>query len=264
MKRLILTFLLAAAVAPVAALAAVPDAAKNASSDCTALQAKLGATAFTQAYATFGACVSRFSSLEQQNVAAAQTSCTAQQADANFAATHNGLTFAQFYGTGKNGNNAMTRCVSAAAKTSSQTEQQARLSPSQTCRAARTRMAATSATLFAQTYGRNANDKNAFGKCVSAMARQQSQNELNAASTCQSAQAASVTTFAAQYGTNSDKSNAFGKCVSTAAAQKSASQQQATLSAAKACLSEKNSGLSAFTTKYGSFGACVSLKASGK
>jgi hypothetical protein len=258
MRRMILTFLLAAAVAPAAAPAASPDAAKNASGDCTALQARMGPTSFAQAYATFGACVSRFSSLEQQNVAAAQTSCTAQQADPNFAATHNGQTFAQFYGTGKNGNNAMTRCVSAAAKTSSQTEQQGRLNPSRTCRAAESRLGPTG---FALLYSSR---KNAFGKCVSQTAQAQSNNELNAASKCQSAQSANVTTFAAQFGTNTDKSNAFGKCVSTAAAQQSSSQQQATLSAAKACLGERTSSLSTFNARYASFGACVSLKASGK
>src|SRR6266568_2015257 len=138
MKRLILTFLVAAAVAAAAAFAASPDAVTNASSDCTALRAKMGVTAFAQAYSSFGACVSRYSSLEQQNQASAQTSCTALQADPNFAAGHGGKTFAQFYGTGKNGTNAMTRCVATIAKASSQTEQQGRLNPSQTCRAAKT------------------------------------------------------------------------------------------------------------------------------
>src|SRR5437899_2382300 len=43
MRRCIIALLLAAAVIPAAALAANPDAAKSASNDCTALQAKMGA-----------------------------------------------------------------------------------------------------------------------------------------------------------------------------------------------------------------------------
>jgi hypothetical protein len=258
MKRWILATVLAAAVAP-AAFAASPGPSTNASNDCTALRAKMGATAFAQAYSSFGACVSRFSSLEQQNQASAQTSCTALQADPNFAATHNGETFAQFFGTGKNGTNAMSRCVAAIAKASSQTEQHGRLNPSQTCRAAKTKMGAT---VFTSTYGKNANDKNAFGKCVSKTAALQSQNELNAAAACHAAQTTNAATFASQYGTSSD---AFGKCVSTTAAEKSTAQLQATVSAAKACLAdEKTLGESAFMTKYGTFGGCVSLKAAGK
>ncbi len=212
MKRLILILLVAAAVAPVAAFAASPDATKNASTDCTALKAKMGATAFGQAYSSFSACVSRYAQIEQQNQTSANTSCTALAADANFAANHGGKTFAQFYGTGKSGSNAMGRCVSSIAKASSQAEQQGRLNPAQTCRAAKAKMGASA---FAAFYGKNANDKNAFGKCVSKTARVQSQNELNAAATCQTEQKAGTQAFAQKYGTNNDKSNAFGKCVAS-------------------------------------------------
>ena len=70
--------------------------------------------------------------------------------------------------------------------------------------------------------------------------------------------------FALAWGPNGE-SNAFGKCVSTTASGKSTSQQQATVSAAKFCLAaEKTAGLSSFMTTYGTFGHCVSLKASGK
>ena len=60
MRRIIVTALLAFAVAPVAASVAAggSDAAKNASVACTAQKAKIGALAFAQAYTTFGACVS--------------------------------------------------------------------------------------------------------------------------------------------------------------------------------------------------------------
>jgi hypothetical protein len=106
----------------------------------------------------------------------------------------------------------MGRCVSSTAKASSQAEQQGRLNPAQTCRAAKAKMGAAA---FAQFYGKNATDKNAFGKCVSKTARVQSQNELNAAATCQTEQTAGEQAFDQKYGTNNDKSNAFGKCVAS-------------------------------------------------
>jgi hypothetical protein len=78
---------------------------------------------------------------------------------------------------------------------------------------------------FDQTYGTNPNDKNAFGKCVSAKAKAQ-QDAIatqiqNAAQACRAER--SDPAFAAGhggksftdfYGTNKNKKNAFGKCVS--------------------------------------------------
>lgn len=264
MKCLITTVVLAAVIAPAAALGAAPsgDAAKNANASCAALRARMGPSAFTQAYGTFGQCVSRFAQLEQRNVASAQASCEALQADPTFPATHGGKTFAQYYGTGKDRSNAFGKCVSAFAKASSQAEQQGRLNPAQTCRASRTQMGTGT---FNRTYGANANDRNAFGKCVSSVARSQSQNELNAAAECRGEQDDATfpathagQTFAQAYGTNADDSNAFGKCVSQKASETSNTQQQATVSAAKQCRSEENAGATAFRAKYGTFGRCVS------
>lgn len=267
MKRFILVAVLAAAIAPTAALASTSDTS-SASKDCTALRAKMGATAFDQAYASFGACVSRFAPLEQNNTTSANSSCQAEQADANFAAAHSGKTFAQFYGTGKSGKNAFGNCVSTKAKASSQAEQQGRQNPAQTCRAQRTSLGTAT---FDKTYGKNANDNNAFGKCVSSVAKAQSTNEVNASTACKAEQsdanfAASHSgkTFDQFYGTNADLSNSFGKCVSTKAQASSSTQSQATISAAKACSAEQSAGAAAFKTKYGTFGHCVSSKANSK
>jgi hypothetical protein len=269
MKRSIVTVILVVALAAVAASAAAPgsDATKNASLACTALKAKIGTTAFTQAYTTFGRCVSGLAPLEQQNLASAQAACTAEQNDSNFAAGHSGKTFEQFYGTGKNGKNAFGNCVSAKAKASSVAEGQARTNPSRTCRSLRSQMGATT---FALTYGKNANDRNAFGKCVSKTAHAQTQNELSAASACRTEQGDATfaashggKTFAQFYGTR-DLSNAYGNCVAAKASEKSQSQQQVTVSAAKTCASELRANATTFKAKYGTFGHCVSLKASGK
>jgi hypothetical protein len=266
MKRIVITAILVFSVAAAAATASAgSDATKNASVSCTALKAKMGATAFTQAYATFGRCVSSMAPLEQQNLNSANAACTAEQSDANFAATHGGKTFDQFYGAGKKGRNAFGNCVSTKAKASSLAEQQARPNPSRTCRALRNGMGALA---FAQTYGKNARDKNAFGKCVSRTAHSQTQNELSAAASCRAEQsdAAFATshsgkTFAQFYGT-ADLSNAFGKCVSAKASASAQAQQQATIKAAKSCVAEQKSNPAAFKAKYGTFGHCVSAHAS--
>ena len=133
-----------------------------------------------------------------------------------------------------------------------------------TCRSLRTQLGVS---MFALTYGNRAN---ANGKCVSTWAHSQTKNELTASAACRTEQAdATFTaahsgqTFAQAYGTG-DLSNAFGRCVSTKASVASKSQQQATVSAAKTCSGEQKAGATAFKQKYGTFGHCVSLHASGK
>src|SRR6266511_1645951 len=89
-RTLMVTFIAALAIAPVAALAnqsAAGITKTNAARDCTVLKARMGGTAFATAYRTFGACVSSFTALEQQNSASADQSCRAEQADATFAVT---------------------------------------------------------------------------------------------------------------------------------------------------------------------------------
>src|SRR3954454_9192491 len=206
-KTVLLTMLAALALA-VTAWAATPNAQATgrAQAACKALQGKLGATVFTQSFDTFGACVASLARVERQNVEAAQSACTAEQADANFAAAHGGQTFAQFYGAGPKGKNAFARCLTAKAQASSQAEGQGRPNPARMCSAQRTQMTAGP---FVSFYGKNANDRNAFGKCVSSMAHTQVQTELSAAAGCRAEQAAagfSAThagkSFAQNYGTN--------------------------------------------------------------
>jgi hypothetical protein len=71
---------------------------------------------------------------------------------------------------------------------------------------------------FAEKYGTNDNDKNAYGKCVSSKAKdavaQETDDTVEAAESCKALKATDKTTFESTYGT---KSNAFGKCVSATA-----------------------------------------------
>ena len=82
---------------------------------------------FEQSYGTnanhrnaFGKCVSRkvqaISAQEQQNLQNAAQQCRAERSDADFAASHGGKSFTDFYGANKNKKNAFGKCVSQKAK----------------------------------------------------------------------------------------------------------------------------------------------------
>src|SRR3954453_6567257 len=177
MKRIVLATVLVIALTA-AATAVGSDSSSNAKAACTNLRAKMGQAAFAHAYSSFGACVSSMAQVEQKNVTSANTLCTTEQNDPTFAVSHNSKTFDQFYGAGKKGKNAFGNCVSTKARASSQAEQQSRPNPSRSCRSLRTQMGAPA---FTALYGKSATARNAYGKCVSAWARAQTHNELNAA-----------------------------------------------------------------------------------
>ena len=268
-RTLIVTFAVVILAAPAAFAneSAAGLTKANAARDCTVLKAKMGGLAFAAAYATFGACVSSFTAVEQQNSASAEQSCRAEMGDVTFSVSHNGKTFDQFYGTGKKQDNAFGNCVSLKAKNSSTAAQQAIQNPARICRAQRTAMGAGPFTLL---YGGHSN---AFGKCVSKLARAQAPTLSNAAKACSAEQADATflaahsgKSFAQFYGTNADLSNAFGQCVSQKAKAAAQDSQQATVNGAKSCYADRTSNRAAFDQKYGTgrnaFGKCVSSKAS--
>lgn len=171
-----------AAILPVAALAdpASPSDKANGARSCQALKTSLGEATFKSAYGTnadksnaFGKCVSKWTQAEHQNRHAAETTCKAEQADAGFAAAHEGKTFAQFYGAGKQGANALNRCIQSKRAAESKEDRQAVTNAARTCKAERKTMGDAA---FRAKYGTTADKSNAFGKCVSklAAAKQQS------------------------------------------------------------------------------------------
>ena len=266
MRRLTLLLIAVAALTPVVASAGSSPSATSARADCAKLRAAMGVSAFSHAYATFGACVSRYAPVEKQVNVSATAVCTAEQADPNFASTHNGETFDQFYGTGKQDRNAFANCVASVAKADRKAEQQGRMNPARTCRALRTQL---TTPVFNKTFGKNANSRNAFGKCVSATAHEQVSNEVSASSTCKAEQADpnftsthNGMTFAQTYGTNADQSNAFGMCVSSKARAASTAQAHAIRDAAAACQAEQKADRAAFKAKYQRFHRCVASKLS--
>jgi hypothetical protein len=156
-----------------------------------------------------------------------------------------------------------------------------RRNAAQECRFERGTTAATREA-FAVKYGSNDNDANAFGKCVSSKAADESQ-ELKAANagasqacrTEEGTTAESKAAFATKYGTNGNGKNAFGKCVSAKAHElkkqadvRDHDRATARKTAAKSCAEERGTTAAsrkAFAEKYGTgttrrnaFGKCVS------
>ena len=143
----------------------------NGARDCAALRTSLGTAAFGQTYGTtsdrsnaYGKCVAKWTQVEHQQRRAASTACTSEREDAGFTAAHGGKTFAQFYGSGKNGANAFGRCVSQKSKAKVQEE---RAEVSNAARKCKAELKSLGATAFKAKYGTNASKFNAFGKCVS-------------------------------------------------------------------------------------------------
>jgi hypothetical protein len=138
----------------------------------------MGLDIFRQTYGTvqsnrknaFGRCVSMWAHAAHQSRISARAACSAEQADPNFAANHNGMSFAEFYGTGPNHKNAFGKCVSSKAKASLEQQQSATKNAARSCKAERSSMEGPA---FRAKYGKNANDRNAFGKCVSQLAKSQ-------------------------------------------------------------------------------------------
>jgi hypothetical protein len=243
----------------------------NASRMCRAQRAQLGGVEFARMWGSagarvaFGKCVSKTARTLHENAQNAAQQCRAEQNDVAFPATHDGKTFAQFYGTNDSLGNAFANCVSLKLGVSNAETQQEHVNPARFCRAQRDGMGEQA---FADLYGKNGNKRNAFGKCVSKAARSMHENFVNASQQCRAEQADPTfaaghggKTFTQHYGTNANGSNAFGMCVSTKAKQQNAREQQATVSAGKQCRAErKQLGEPAFRKKYGTFGACVAQK----
>jgi hypothetical protein len=185
MRKLTLIAALALLAVPSVAQASGSHAAARASAvrDCKALRTSLGVSTFRTTYRTFGGCVSRWTAEEVENTRNAAQTCRAEKADPNFAASHDGKTFAQFYGTNANGANAFGKCVSTLARAKSADDRADVVNAAKTCKAERADAGFATAhdgKSFADFYGTNANKSNAFGKCVSAHAAAADEDDAQA------------------------------------------------------------------------------------
>jgi hypothetical protein len=143
MKKVLLFVVAVAAIIVPAALAAAP--AQNPTDYCKAHPELIG-TGPLKLFKNMGACVKQQTAAADASKVNAAKTCMAQRDDANFAATHGGKTFAQFYGVnGDNGNgkagekaggNAFGKCVSTIASAKTGSQQQAQLRAAKACRTA--------------------------------------------------------------------------------------------------------------------------------
>ncbi len=165
MRKFILLVVLALVAVPAAFAEDSTPPTDQASVLCKQQRTLAGPLAFKLLYGggsnAYGRCVSKLAGTLQNNNTNAAKQCAAERADATFADTHDGKTFAQFYGTGQHGNNAFGKCVSTKAKTLEQEQQEATINAAKTCKAERTKLGPTE---FTKKYGGHSN---AFGKCVS-------------------------------------------------------------------------------------------------
>jgi hypothetical protein len=131
--------------------------------------------------------------------------------------------FKALYSPGGSGANAMGKCVSKKAHAAAANLTNA----AKACKAEQAMpeadfRAAHDGKSFAEFYGKNKNDQNAYGKCVSSKAQaataQQEATLLKAAKACKAERAADRTAFVAKYGGKA--ANAYGKCVSSKSKQK--------------------------------------------
>ncbi len=149
---------------------------KNAAKYCKALKKSAGDANFKAMFGgksnAYGKCVSKAAKRDQKQEARAKTNAS-KQCKAEEAADP--AAFKTKYGTGKNGSNAHGKCVSQKAKenkAAADKQEKEDVNSAEACRAEQKQnpdefKAAHGGKTFAEFYGTTANDKNAFGKCVS-------------------------------------------------------------------------------------------------
>jgi len=185
MKTILIAVLGAAVLVLPAGAVAKPDHSdkRAAIKQCKAERGKTKATrkAFKAKYHSFSRCVRQNAAEEHAEKQAALRNaakeCKAERSDPDFATTHEGKSFEEFYGSGKRGKNAYGKCVSTkarehkeAADEADEQEVKAFKNAAQQCAAERSdpNFAAThDGKSFDEVYGTNRNKRNAFGKCVS-------------------------------------------------------------------------------------------------
>lgn len=153
----------------------------TAQQQCRTERAEMGKATFAQTYGTnknrsnaFGKCVSRRDAATDEAAAEAKSNA-AKECKAERAADPEA--FAATYGTGKKGANAYGKCVSGKAKAKTketvEDEVDADVAAAKSCKAERK----ADEDAFREKYGTNRNKRNAFGKCVSAQAKAQQDDD---------------------------------------------------------------------------------------
>ncbi len=170
MRRLVFTAALALLVVfPASAVASPGPTGKdrvNGARACKALKAD-SSFPFAATYPTFGKCVSAWAREQHQNRHNAAKACKAERAEDPAA-------FKEAYGTGPRKANAFGKCVSSKRKAETRADRRDHVNAAKACKAERADPAFAEThddKTFAEFYGTNRNNRNAFGKCVSTKAR---------------------------------------------------------------------------------------------
>jgi hypothetical protein len=147
----------------------VEQSGMNPARTCSSIRTTMGAV-FAPSFGTnashknaFGKCVSLVARFQSTSVISAASACQTEVNDATFVATHDGKTFAQFYGTNSDLSNAFGNCVAMKLGAATTKLQASLASASKTCRAMRRNDPAGFRTRFGTR-------PNAFAKCVVANA----------------------------------------------------------------------------------------------
>jgi hypothetical protein len=168
MKTLSTVIALAVLVVVPAGAVAKPNATDRhaAIKQCKAERGKSKAmrSAFKARYHSFSRCVRQNTAEERAEREAALSNaakeCKAERADEDFAATHEGKSFEEFYGSNKNAKNAYGKCVSAKARAHKEAADEQDSEDATEFKNAAKECAA-----------EVEHDKSAFGKCVSGKVR---------------------------------------------------------------------------------------------
>jgi hypothetical protein len=165
-RKITLIAALALLAFPATATATHPNTERNAAKACKAQRTALGETTFRLLYGggrnAYGKCVSQHARAQHDAQTNASQTCRQERETLGTAA------FNAKYGKNRNDRNAFGKCVSQHAQQELATEQQETISAARSCRAERQSMGAAA---FNSKYGKNRNDRNAFGKCVSQKVR---------------------------------------------------------------------------------------------
>ncbi|MEO8687725.1 MAG: hypothetical protein ABI611_05850 [Solirubrobacteraceae bacterium] len=126
--------------------------------------------------------------------------------------------FRMTYGTNKTRRNAFGKCVSKRTHATTKAATEAKQNAAKDCKAEK----AADPAAFTAKYGTGKHGANAFGKCVSQLAKSRTTGavddevkaDVKAAKACKTERKTDPAAFSAKYGTSRNKRNAFGKCVS--------------------------------------------------
>jgi hypothetical protein len=143
----------------------------NPAKSCVALRESMTPALFKQSFGTnashgnaFGKCASIVARAQSGDLVGSAQACLTEANDANFALTHDGKSFQQYYGTNKDQSDAFGNCVLQKLKASTAKNVQALKNAARTCKA----MRRSDPAAFRGRYGTK---PSAFAKCVSAHAK---------------------------------------------------------------------------------------------